>query len=288
MGFCGATLPDPFVPGEVLYANAIWGSNRGYSDISAKTVRATPIDTGVRNLVLIVAGQSNRTSVAPSAYTPTNPTKLDNLNLYDGQIYAAADPMLGCSYIAGGFGTPVIGCVALRVADLFVTNGIFDRVIIVPIAVAATQVAHWDTGGALANRIPAAIKRCIAKGIVPGMTNVTFAIEWGQGEGDYATNQADYQAALNRVIANSQLAGFIGRWFVAKQSYTNGTTFAQVVAAQTAVLNGSTVFTSANADLLVGANRAIYGTDDTHFSDLGNANLATAIYDAMHASGSPY
>lgn len=288
MGFCGATMPDPYHLGEVLYANSIWGNNRGYSDTSAKTVRNTPINTAVRNLVLIVAGQSNRTSVVPSAYTPSNPTALDNLNIYDGMIYAAADPMLGCSYIEGGFGTPVIGCVALRVADLFVTNGIFDRVIIVPVAVAATQIAQWDTNGVLENRIGAAVKRCIARGIVPGMTNVTFAIEWGQGEGDYATTQADYTAALLRVIANSQAAGFVGRWFVAKQSYANGSTFAQVVAAQVAVVNGTTVFQSADADSLVGANRAVYGGDDTHFSDAGNAALATLIYNAMHASGSPY
>lgn len=288
MGLCGASLPDPYYLGEVLYANSIWNSNRGYSDVSAKTVRNTAINTSVRNLVLIVAGQSNRTSVVPSAYTPSNPTKLDNLNIYDGQIYVAADPMLGCSYIAGGFGTPVIGCVALRVADLFVTNNIFDRVIIVPIAVAATKVEVWDTGGVLEGRIGVAMRRLAARGIVPGMTNVTFAIEWGQGEGDYATSQADYTAALNRVIANSQAAGFDGRWFVAKQSYANGSTFAQVVAAQEAVVNNVTVFQSADADSLTGANRATYGGDDTHFSDAGNAALATLIYNAMHASGSPY
>lgn len=288
MSFAGASLPDPYRTGEVTYANAIWNSNRGYSDVSAKTVRNTAINTSVRNLVLIVAGQSNRTSVAPSAYTPSNPTVIDNLNIYDGQIYAAADPMLGCSYIANGFGTPVIGCVGLRVADLFITNGIFDRVILVPVAVAATQVSHWDTGGALENRIPAAVRRLAARGIVPGMTNVTFAIEWGQGEGDYATSQADYTAALNRVIANSLSAGFVGRWFVAKESYASGSTFPQIVAAQVAVVDNVTVFQSADADSLVGANRATYGSDDTHFSDTGNAALATLIYNAMHSSGTPY
>lgn len=288
MSFSGASKDDPFRVGEVLYAGSIWGNNRGYSDVSGKTVRNTPIDTSVRNLILIVAGQSNRTSVAPSAYTPANPSQIDNLNIYDGQMYIAADPMLGCSYIAGGFGTPVIGCVALRVADLFITNGQFDRVIIVPIAVAATQIANWDTGGVLENRIGAAIKRCIARGIVPGMTNVTFAIEWGQGEGDYATSQIVYAAALNRVIANSVAAGFVGRWFVALESYANGSAFAQIVAAQASVTDNITVFQSADADSLVGANRAVYGSDDTHFSDVGNAALATLIYNAMHASGSPY
>ena len=283
------SLRDPYSVGEVIYSTSlIWGRNKGYSDLVGKTMRNTPINPAHKTLVLISAGQSNRTSVAPSAFSPLNSANIDNLNIYDGAIYAAADPMLGCSYIAGGFGVPVIGHVMLRVADLFITAGKFDRVIIVPIAIAATSIANWDNDSVLEDRIPAAIRRLAARGITPTTTGVTMAIEWGQGEGDYATPSATYTAALNRIIDRSYDAGFDGRWFVAKQSYANGSAFPNVIAGQIATVDNVDVFLSADSDALIGVNRAVYGGDDTHMSDIGNANLATAIYNAMVASGAPF
>lgn len=279
---------DPFPLGESLRSDIAYASNAGYQATGGKTARSVEINTGIKNLVLIVAGQSNYQNVAPSAYTPTNASAIDNFNVYDGGMYAAADPLLGASWMGttlGGVGSnPSPGNIGTRVADLLITNGKFDRVILVPVAVGGTSVDMWATG-IVSNRITTAMARLESRGITPGMTNVTFAVIWGQGESDSGTSQADYTSRLNTVISNAAAAGFSGRWFINKQTWLAGSTNATVQAAQDAIPNGSTIFAGANADSLNAMNRY---ADNTHFNDTGMAALATLVYNAMHASGAPY
>ena len=56
-------------------------------------------------------------------------------------------------------------------------------------------------------------------------------------------------------------------------------------AAQVALANGTTVFAGGDLDTLNATNRQ---ADNTHFNDTGAAAAATLIWNAMHASGSPY
>jgi Carbohydrate esterase, sialic acid-specific acetylesterase len=285
------SAPDPFA----LQTTAVfdcaseggltWNCNEPFTDTGGKTVRNLTINTGIRNLVLIIAGQSNREAEAPSAYSPTNASAIDNFNVQNGAIYAYSDPPLGSSYIATGAPTGGPGHLGGRIADKFISGGQFDRVIAVPVAIGGSIVAQWATGGPLANRLCGAIARLKARGIVPG-TNVTFAIEWGQGESDNGvTSQANYTSSLNNVISNVGSCGFTGRWFVAEETWIVGTTSATIQAAQAAVINNTTVFVSGNIDSLNATNRV---SDNTHLNDTGIAAAATLIYNAMHASGAPF
>jgi hypothetical protein len=259
-------------------------------DTKTLTLRATQtLSAAIPNLVLICAGQSNATNVAPSAYTPSNAAKLDQLSPIDGAIYAAADPLLGTSLNPTlGSGNPF-----LRLADSFATT-LFDRVVLVPVAVDSTPVVDWETGFAK-DRIPVAIRRLAARGIVIG-TNVTIAVCWGQGEGDQiaGTSQAAYTASLNAVIAASRTAGLgtTGPWFVAKQTNVNGSTSAAVQAAQAAVVNhGAGVWAGPDADALVGAacsGVACRNVDGTHWSDAGSTSYAAAWKTAMALFGAPF
>lgn len=279
---------DPFPLGESLRSDQPYANNAGYQATGGKTKRSLTINTAIRNLVLIVAGQSNYTNVAPTAYVPTNASVLDNFNVYDGAVYAAADPLLGAGWaytVLGGVGTnPSPGNIGTRVGDLLITNGKFDRVILVPVAIGGTTASDWSTGS-MSNRIPTAMRRLLSRGIVPGTTNVTFAIIWGQGESDAGTSQVNYTSRMNTVIASAAAAGFSGRWFINKQTWIAGAVDANVQAAQVGLPNGSTVFAGADADSLNAANRY---ADNTHFNDAGMAALATLVYNAMHASGAPY
>lgn len=279
---------DPFPLGENFRSDQAWQNNGGYRSTAGKTVRSLTINTGIRNLVLIVAGQSNYQNVANTAYTPTNGSALDNFNVYDGGMYAAADPLLGASwtYTTLGVGgtNPSPGNIGTRVGDLLITNGKFDRVILVPVAIGGTAVADWATG-AVSNRIPTAMARLASRGITPATTGVTFAVIWGQGESDAGTGQATYTSRLNTVISNAASAGFSGRWFINKQTWIGGVVDTNTQAAQVAMPNGSTIFAGADADSLNATNRY---SDNTHFNDTGMAALATLVYNAMHASGAPY
>jgi hypothetical protein len=289
-GFGGvASGPDPFFIPDVsqIYpaCTGTWKCNAPYT-AQGKTVRNLAINTGIRNLVLFVMGQSNNINGAPSAYTPTNGSAIDDFNVYDGVIYASSDPHPGASWNSGiGAG----GLMDFRVADALISNGKFDRVILVPMAIGGTNALQWANGGVIQNLPCIAMKRLAVRGITP-TTNVTFAVDWGQGEAEIAlgTSQSTYQTAITQIATNLDACGFSGRFFVNVQTWGGGITYAPVAAAQAAVA-GTTVGNvaikaGANLDSLNNTNRV----DTTHFNDTGSAAGAALKVTAFAASGAPF
>lgn len=286
MTYPSPSTSDPFYLGEFFGSGGPWNSNTGFSDTSSKTLRNQTLNTAIRNLVLVIAGQSLREAQTPTAYVPTNASAIDNFNVYDGAVYAWADPPLGSGYQNGGIAGGGVGHLGARIADKFISGSIFDRVIVVPVAIGSSSVAQWASGGALQNRLPATMARLKARGFV-AQTNVTVAIEWGQGETDNinGTTQSAYATSLSSVISNVRSAGFSGRFFVAQESWASGAASSAVAAAQAAAVNGTTVFASGNIDTLNATNRL---ADNIHLNDTGAAAAATLIFNAMVASGAPF
>lgn len=263
-------------------------------DTKLVSLRSQTVNTAVKNLVLISSGQSNMTSIAPSAFTPVNGSALDQLNIYDGAIRAAADPLIGCGWTrdAGvalyGSGHPM-----LRLADSLVTAGWFARVILVPLSPGGSYVADHVPGAAYGKLIPVALRRLASLGITQG-ANVTFTVCWGQGEWDNlaATSQSAYTNSLNSIIAESRTEGLTGPWFVAVQTQVNGVESAAVRAAQAAVVNhGAGVWAGPDADALYGAvcsGLNCRNADNLHWSDAGSASYAAAWKTAMGLYGAPF
>lgn len=273
---------------DLFYLAGTGSINRATAGVSLSSSGQT-VSNSIKNLILLLAGQSNCADLVPSAYTPSNPTKIDQLNVFDGAIRVASDPLIGTSY----FPTLGPGNAYLRVADTLITNGKFDRVILVPLCVGSTKVSDWAPGGFYQDEVTVAMRRLAANGIVAG-TNVTFAAIWAQGESDTdaATSQASYTTSLNAFITATRTAGFAGIWFVNVQSRSVGVTSANVTAAQAAVVNhGSSIWAGANADALSGATcsaSACRQADDTHWSNAGAASIAAATVTAMGLSGAPF
>lgn len=301
----GTGTPDPYFLNETnMPMGGTAGSSIPSRDVNSKTLSSNgqTLNTGVQNCVLIAAGQSNNANTAPSNFTPTHASALDNLNIYDGAIYKAADPLIGASFVNNA--PPAGGHPTLRLADALVTAGKCVRVIIVPISIDTTTIAQWATGQ-FAGRLPTAILRIKQRGIVCGSANITCAILWGQGESDQlaGTTQTAYVAAFNTLVANAAAAGFVGRWFVAKETADPaGTVSAAVQAAQTAnspsgvINNAAGIYLGANADALTGntcngANACRQG-DNIHWTDNGSQAYATDATNgwmqALHASGAPF
>lgn len=273
--------PDPFILTAIPANNGAINNNTKVT--SLRSLQA--LNPMVRNLVIVAAGQSNITNAAPSAYTPTNGSKIDNFNIYDGGSYAAADPQLGCTNTS-------IGHPIFRLADNLITANLFDRVVIVPIGVGGTSVAEWESGTE-STRIGVAFARLSSRGLVAG-TNVTVIVVWGQGETDtqIGTSQGAYTASMNNVISQSRTAGFTGLWFVAKQTFLQGVVSAPIQAAQVAVVNhGANVWGGPDADAMI--NNTCSGVacrqgDNIHFSDAGSASYAAGFQAALHAYGAPF
>jgi hypothetical protein len=272
----GVSLPDPFALNDAAPQSAsIYRATTGI------TPRQITIDPTKKTLVLMVAGQSNATNILPSLYTPTNGTVISHQNIYDGAFYPISGPMIGATYgLANG-----PGCVIPQIADKFITAGKFDAVLIADFAVGGTSISQWQSGGVFYERSLVAMRRLASQGIVPGMTGVTFAFLWMQGENEAAagTSQGAYTAGLTSVSDALTAAGFSGRRFVTKQTKAGGVTYAPVQAAQVAFVDNVTWFSGGDMDAI--GNRQ---GDGTHFDNTSGASAATAIYNAMAATGAPY
>jgi hypothetical protein len=247
--------------------------DRSYVDLSGKSLSSQSINPGIRNCILVLAGQSNICNLGPTAYTPTNIGKVDNLNPCNGAIYTAVDPLLGCSSTGGNPGS--------RLADKLINASLFDRVVLVPVAIGGSAAADWQNS--YGNRLTAALGRVRARlGVSPS------AILWGQGEADtnLATSQSSYQASMTAVISATRTAGYTGPWFIAQQSWNGGATSAAVQAAQLALVDhGSNIWAGPNADSLGAADRQ---ADNTHFNDAGMDAYAGLWLTALQAFGAPF
>jgi hypothetical protein len=276
-----ASSPDGFAlppSPEIPVYNGSWGANSGFTDTAGKTVRNLTINTGVANLILIIAGQSNAESESPTPYTPTNGSAIDNFNIYDGAVYAWADPPLGCCVNSTGSGH-----IGARIADKFITAGTFARVIVAPIAIGGSLVAMWDTG-ILGSRIGVLFNRLKARGFV-SQANVTTAFLWRQGESDNGvTTQLAYTNSLNSIITKIKAIDSSVFFFIDKQTWSGGATSAAIQAAQAAVVDSVKIFAGGNTDSLNNSNRV----DTTHLNDTGIAASATLDYNAMVAAGAPF
>lgn len=249
----------------------------------AGTIRSQIINPAQKTLVLIVgAAQSQWSDIAPTFYSPTNASAIDTFNIYDSASRSIVSGLNG--------GVPVspfgYGNIAVRVADNFVTNAVFDRVIIVSCAVGGTAIDRWATG-TLASRVPAALARLESRGITQSTPGVTFAVLIGIGETDNSlgTSQAAFTAGLNGFISNMAAAGYTGRYFVCQETWGGGITSSAVRAAQAAIVNNVNIFSAGDLDTF---NASFRNTDNLHFNDAGLLAVGNLVYNTMHASGAPF
>lgn len=250
----GGSVSDPFRLNDLR--GTISTTNNGYNAPAGRTV-VNPTSLTGRIKVLVLLGQSNIVNSGQGGtHTLVNTTKVHNLNIWDGGLYRAADPLLG--------GDGIYSCMGTKLGDTLVTDNYADHVVLVPVAIGATTVAQWAAGGICNHRIGVAFRRIAAVGLTP--THVL----WQQGESDQpSTTQNAYTTSLNSVISTIQ--GFTNaKIFVSKTSWLGGSVSAAVQAAQTASWNGTTVIQGPNTDSLDSSNR----TANTDFTFNGMTAVA--------------
>lgn len=260
----------------------------GVKDTNPLTLRTSNFNAGNRNLALIVAGQSNCANVNPSLFTPGSSSVIDHMNVYDGASYSIAGKMVGSGdSSANPGGGP--GNVSARLAQQFITNNIFDHVVVGNVCIGSTLAADWATGN-VSTRLAAIFRRFASRGITPTTTSWSFAISWWQGESDKAagTTALSYTNSMTTILASAVAAGFSCgncRFFVNEQTWDSGAAGATIQGAQTSLWGTSQFFAGGNVDTLNASNRI---ADNTHFNDTGAAAAAVLVYNAMHASGAPF
>ena len=119
-----------------------------------------------RLMVALAMGQSNAANHGQTQYE----SKQAVFNFYDGKCTRARDPLQGASGAGGSVWT--------RLGDRLIQQGLYDIVLLVPVAEGGSKIARWAPGGDLNPRIGAAIDALEQQGLRP------THIFWHQGESD--------------------------------------------------------------------------------------------------------
>lgn len=162
-----------------------------------------------RTAVIVVLGQSNAANHGSGRYVARQ--NVDNFNIYNSKCYRAADPLLGASGDGGNFAT--------RLGDKLIEAGLFDRVILAPIAMGGTMVEQWADEGMFNRRIPVVIRRLHDAGLT-----IDFIL-WHQGEGNPGMGDMEgrqYRKNLWEVISTFRRYGVEAPFFVALATLCGG------------------------------------------------------------------
>jgi hypothetical protein len=140
-----AAIPDGeiFLSVVDIYENV--DLNRGSCNDAQDRVRVDRDEVmRGRTAVMLTLGQSNAANSGDTPYVPRQ--RVFNFNIFDGHCYVARDPLLGTTEHRGNF--------AGRMADALIERGVFDGVVLVPIAVGGSRIEEWTTGGSPSSPAP--------------------------------------------------------------------------------------------------------------------------------------
>jgi hypothetical protein len=230
------------------------------------------VDIGIARqdstMVAFVFGQSNATNYAEKRYTP----KHNVYNYYDGILYTAVDPLLGCD------GT--LGSVWSVLGDLLIEKGLYKNVVFIPVGIGNTSVEGWaetDLVMYLAKHLEQVKNDSI---------KITHFL-WHQGEKDNQINtgKQTYKKRIEKLLKNIRIQGFDAPFFVSINSYApvhdrdSLGLDAEITSAQIEFINETEgVFCGPDTDQLI---HAIHRRDATHFTEYGNQLYARQWLDAI-------
>lgn len=265
-----ASAPDPYpMPTADIVGNL-------FNTQSYRTpVQPQAIVPGENTAVWLAIGQSTGAcNNDDTQYSVTNP-KSQNFNCYDGAIYSADTPMLGCQGFGGNWNSRACD-------DLNASSGNqFQRVICAPVGVGGTTIAQWQpTGGVLWQRIVSAKARLDSRGLTP-----TF-ITWMQGETDnvLGTSQAAYTASFADLVSGIRALGYNMPIFISRTTLQGGVTSSAVRAAQAAAVNnGAGIYAGPDTDTITGATYRQAGGNNAHFTGAGSALCSSLWVPAIDA-----
>ena len=240
----------------------------GCAEIAGREPAACDAGETRRTAVFLTLGQSQAANSGETLFAP--PERVFNLNPFDGRLYGARDPLLGCTDEGGNF--------ASRLGYLLVRERGWASVVLLPIGVGGSAIAEWSAGGVHHHRLAAAA----ASLRVAGLT--ATAVLWAQGEAD-AVPGADgerYRLNLLQIVRTLRSLGIAAPVFVAVSTFCSPPSDgnAAIRAAQrAAVAPADGIFAGPDTDRLGIA----YRFDYCHFNDEGLWAVARMWADALSA-----
>jgi hypothetical protein len=226
----------------------------------------TPVtaDPAKATLAILLVGDSIAANPAPTTYAPVNP--ILQLDIYNGLVYPAADPLLGTSGLAGGaYATPLADYV----------YGKFAQVVVIPTAIGGSTVRDHSPSGVLNQMSRVACFRIRGLGWIAN-PNFQFAIIYDVGPNDtgLGTTAAQFVAGYNAWHAAMIGYGCDFPVFVPQVSRLSGTVSTAVRAGQAAVVDNARTFAAWDTDAVT-AIPANVQADLTHQTRAGNLAIGS-------------
>lgn len=230
------------------------------SKYAGKTEVQCPRQTQ-RTAVLLIAGQSNAANSGAQRHFTRHPDKV--LNFMNGRCYVAASPLLGSNGFAGEYWT--------LMGDQLIDAGVFDRVILAPLAIGGSDIAQWAKGGALNASMVPLVQSLVTR------YRVTHVL-WHQGESDFAlrTDPATYKAQFLSFVDTLRANAVDATVFVstATRCLPGWSDHNPIQAAQQKLAANEPAFKpGVDTDALLSAQDRY---DDCHMADSGEVKTAKA------------
>ena len=208
-----------------------------------------------KTMVALIIGQSNAANYCQNKYESQN----NVLNFYNSNFYRAKDPLLGASGNKGSI-WPYLG-------DILINKGLFDNVVVVPIAQGSTKVEDWLIGGKFDGLFTKTVHDLRKNDLM-----LTHVIYW-QGEQDNqdGTTRIQYQESLNKLVIQLRDYNISCPIFITLTSFTPSAKNKKFVnqdirAAQSdVILENHKVYHGPDTDVF---NKVIHRYDGIHLSDV--------------------
>jgi hypothetical protein len=239
-----------------------------YADLAGRTeVGCGQFAPDARTAVILAFGQSNASNESDPQGRYVPGPGVFNFDFFDGRCYVAREPLLGASGNRSSFVT--------RLGDLLVRRGVFDKVLLVPIAQGSTYVADWAPGGLMHRRLATAVDRLRKAGLT-----VTAAL-WQQGEaegGQPHPDAAAYRAHLQAMVQDLRTRGMMAPIYVAQTTVCRDEPNEAIRAAQRALVDPA-------AGIKPGPDTDVIGLDERwdhcHFAVAGMDRAAALWFQAL-------
>jgi hypothetical protein len=193
----GAAYREMLDPDDVTFARSA-----GRRRIASEIFKPHP-----RTAVILAFGQSNIGNEGDPSGLYIPGSGVYNFNFLDGRCYVAKCPLLGAGCNSSNFVT--------RLGDLLVRRKIYDRVLLVPIALGGTYIADWAPGGRANFRLMITLELLRRLGIT-----ITHAIfQQGEAEGNQINaDGAAWARNFNAMVKAVRLYGMEAPIYVAQCS----------------------------------------------------------------------
>lgn len=206
-----------------------------------------PLVAGEHTTILIFPGDSRGAASDNSAYVTTNPEKVQDLSLENGQLYKAKTPALSCGTPGTG---PSQGFFGHELADLLINGGMTQRVVVVCAGVGNTSTTTWINGNYPARVF--SIWGLLNKLNLLAADRIFVIVSLGGRDQLDAVPAATVQANLTVLITYIRVAGFLNTpIYLALSSWGGGGTGG---ANGVAVRNGITAAATGKPNVYLGAD----------------------------------